>query len=80
MEMPSIESAKNIGPRRFEAPAQSVKIVDGHVPLARFDPLQGAAINIRPFSQLLLGELCTISEPIDVSTYGNMYLGRSNHL
>jgi hypothetical protein len=71
---------KNVGPRRFEAPAETIKVVHGHVPLASLDSLQGAAINIRLFCQLFLGELGGVSQSIDVPTYGNMYLSRSIHL
>ena len=75
----SIDSMKNIGPRRFEAPSQTIQIIHRHIPLSGLNPLQGSAVNIRFFSQLLLGKLGCISQPIDIPTYGNMHLSRSIH-
>jgi hypothetical protein len=56
-----IDSLKNIGPRGFETPPESIKVIHGHVPLASLNSLEGTAVNICFFSQLFLGEFCDVS-------------------
>ena len=58
---PLLESLKNVSPRGFEAPTQTIKVVNGHIPLPSLDSLQGAAVNIGFFGQLFLGELRGVS-------------------
>jgi len=61
IEQPLIQSLKNISPRGLEATTQSIKVIDGHVPLTCFYPLQGSAVNVGLFGQLFLGEIGCIA-------------------
>jgi hypothetical protein len=61
MHIESIKSLKNVSPRGFEASTQTIKVIDCHVPLTRFDPLQGSAVNVRLFGQLFLGEIGSVA-------------------
>jgi len=47
--------------------------------LSGLDPLQGSAVNVCLFCQLLLSEFGGISQPIDVPANQNVYLNRSIH-
>ena len=78
-QAPLVDSLKYLSPGRLETTSDSIKVANGHVPLPSFNSLQGSAVDICFFGQLFLSDPSRVPESIDISTYGNMHLGRSIH-
>jgi hypothetical protein len=70
---------EKIFPTASQATAEAIEIIDGHVPLARFDPLQGSTIDVGLLRQLFLGQAGGVAQSIDVFAHQDMSKGGTVH-
>lgn len=71
---------EQVCPRAFEGATEAVEVVNGHVPLACFDSLKGAAVYVSKLGQFFLSKASFIANAVDVSPYDDVGFGCTRHI